>query len=116
MGQGLVDLDHPVGIGGLAGVAGPAAQANTGTMVSRGMFSTTAPWWPGEMCTTMMVSEQPQPSDPTCRVSCCCRVRPARLSEPNTRMFSALLYFGGRFPRPDTTSWWMPSQISRYLA
>ena len=75
------------GCGLLAGTPGPSAgQASVGTMESRGMLSTVAPWWPGEMCRIMIVSDRwPSTVAPNFRFA------PARLSEPISRTFSALV-------------------------
>ena len=68
--------------------------------MSRGIFSTVTPRRPGEICTIMTESVLSSPSlRPTCSHSCCRRVSPALLSEPYTRMFSALLNLAGRLPR-----------------
>src|SRR5260370_42431264 len=70
-------------------------QPTTGTMLSRGMLSTVAPCRPGEMCSSIKVSERPpgvELADPPTPPW------PARVPEPSTRMFSALLYLGGWLP------------------
>ena len=88
-----------------------AGQASVGTTVSRGKLITTAPLRPGETCSRMIVSERwpPSTSDrPNCLFA------PLRVSEPISRIFSALVYFGGRLPSPVILIWWMLLTSSLY--
>jgi hypothetical protein len=82
-------------------------------MESRGKLITVARCRPGEMCSTITVSERWPAS---VRLAPNLLFAPARLSEPISRMFSALVYFGGRFPRPVILTRWMLSTTFRYSA
>src|SRR5215472_3104394 len=77
-------------------------------MVSRGMLTTVALRCPGEMCAIMIVSEQLQPVRPPIAALC-----PDLVSDPSTRMFSALVYLGGRCATSIRLMWVMPDNCSR---
>jgi len=90
-------------------------QDRTGTTESRGKLSTTARLAPGEMCTTMTVSER-WPLMPTWPPIW--PFLPERVSEPIIRMLSALGSSNGRlvpFRSPEVLTCSMASQIARYL-
>ena len=89
-------------------------QPMTGTTVSRGTVITLTSWWPGETCSSISVSERaPWIVAVVPPIPCWC----SRVSEPISRMFSALLSLGGWLPtRPSTLTRWMLSQSARYLA
>src|SRR5579863_4705562 len=76
------------------GDPGTCGQCSTGTTESRGMLITTARFSPGDRCSTRMVSDR-------CPLMCAPNLSflPFLESDPITRMFSELLYLGGRLPR-----------------
>src|SRR5215467_829641 len=71
------------------------------------MLSTVTAWRPGEMWATMIVSEQLQPPLPPM-----IRLCPDLVSDPSSRMLSALLYVGGRWYLSAIAMWPMLSSLA----